>query len=110
LKLNDKNNCVVETYLTKEVLKENKKEFGNEFLEIFKSLNLEVVYEKILNLCLKNKNEKGGIREKIKDEKQKEEINQKIKILEKSIRKEKQPDRQLEIIRKIQRLKNNYLK
>jgi len=96
---NDMNKTVVDIYFTKDNL--------DIPLEIFNSLNLKILYERILRLFLNglNEHEYINIEKTIISYKSKESLKKELEVLEKKILKEKQADKQYELHCKIKGLK-----
>jgi len=92
----DDNKSVIETYLSKDILelKDN----------LYNSLNLEILYERILRLFL-NVDDNIEIVEAIHQYKSKEYLKKELEILEKKVVREKQPDKQYSIYNKITNIK-----
>jgi len=92
----DDNKSVIDTYLTKEHLEFKEK--------LYNSLNLEVLYERILRLFL-NRNDDLDIEEAIHQYKSKESLSKELERLEKKVVREKQPDKQYDLYNEIKRIK-----
>ena len=89
------NDFVVDVYFIKEV-KKNDKKFEKDMKSIFNSLNLEILYEKILRLFSGN-NKKIGIEDLVENLKKIDLLEKEIEDLEKKVKSEKQPDRQFKL-------------
>ena len=92
----DDNKSVIDTYLTKEHLEFKEK--------LYNSLNLEVLYERILRLFLNEKDDLD-IEEAIHQYKFKESLSKELERLEKKVVREKQPDKQYDLYNEIKRIK-----
>lgn len=99
---NDINKSVVEIYLTKKISIDELDSFKKEFDGIFNALNMKILYENILKLFLHE--QKGSVEESVKDEKNYLAVKNEINRLEKLMHREKQPDKQYELHKKINEL------
>ncbi len=93
---NNENESVVDVYFTREMDKGFEKDLKN----LSNSLNLEILYEKLVKaiIGLKSKRPIGIL---VQEYKNKKLLETDIIILEKRIKLEKQPDRQFELLNKL---------
>lgn len=89
------NDFVVDAYFSKEVNKNDKK-FEKGMKSIFNSLNLEILYEKIIRI-FSNNNKMISIEELVENLKKIDVLKKEIEDLEKKVKSEKQADRQFKL-------------
>lgn len=94
----NENDSVVDIYFTREVLDEKKLE--KEIRGIFNSLNLEILYNKLVKIILQDRSKKD-VRELIEEYKRRDVLIQEIEILEKKVRTEKQADRHFKLFNEL---------
>jgi hypothetical protein len=92
------NESVVDVYFTREI--EDEKKFEKEIKGIFNSLNLEILYEKLIKIILQE-NSKKDVKELVENYKTKEILLKEIAVLEKKIKTEKQADRQFKLLNEL---------
>ena len=101
-KQNDANKSVVDVYLTKKISNDEIDSFSKEFDTIFNALNMEILYENLIQLFLHEK--KSSVEESVKEEKNQMYLKNEIIRLEKLMLREKQADKQYELHCKISKL------
>jgi hypothetical protein len=89
---------VVETYFSREI--ENEKMFEKELKPIFNSLNLEILYERLIRIISGAKKE-IPIEELVEKTKRRKILEKEIGILENKIKIEKQADRQYKLFEEL---------
>jgi len=99
---NDANKSVVDVYLTKKISNDEIDSFSKEFDTIFNALNMEILYENLIQLFLHEK--KSSVEESVKEEKNQMYLKNEIIRLEKLMLREKQADKQYELYCKISKL------
>ena len=105
LSKNYDNTSVLDIYLTKKITSLNKEEFEKSLDLCFSSLNLEITYKKILKLFLNREKSNENIDILIEKEKEITKIENEIRVIEKTIRKEKDPRKQFDMHRREKNLK-----
>lgn len=94
----NQNESVIDSYFTREV--EDEKKFERELKDIFNSLNLEILYGKLIKIILQN-NSKKDVADLIQEYKRKQELIKEIEVLEKKVRTEKQADRHFKLFNEL---------
>jgi hypothetical protein len=89
---------VVETYFSREI--ENEKMFEKELKPIFNSLNLEILYERLIRIISGSEKE-IPIEELVEHTKQRRILEKEIGILENKIKIEKQTDKQYKLFEEL---------
>jgi len=92
----NENESVVEVYLTKS----EDKSFEKEMKGIFNSLNLEILYEKIIKIFLEIKS-KEPAKQLIENYEKRKILEKEIEVLEKKVKTEKQADRQFKMLNEL---------
>jgi hypothetical protein len=92
------NESVVDVYFTREI--EDEKKFEKEIKGIFNSLNLEILYEKLIKIILQE-NSKKDVKELVENFKTKWLLLKEIEVLEKKVKTEKQADRQFKLLNEL---------
>jgi hypothetical protein len=105
---NDPNKSVVDVYLTKKIPVDELDTFSKKLDGIFNALDMEILYENLIKLFLLE--QKGSLEESIEEEKKQIYALSEIGRLEKLMIREKQPDRQYEIHKKILGMKEELSK
>lgn len=90
----NENEFVVDIYFTREIKSEDR--FEEEIRDIFNSLDLEILYEKLVKIVLED-NSKMNLRELVKKYKLRELLTREIEVLEKKVRNEKQADKHFKL-------------
>lgn len=100
---------VIDIYLFKETKKESLEEFKVELSQVYNSLNLKVVYEKLLKIILSKLDDTRNIDELLELHKKEKLLRYEISVLEKKVKKERQSDKQFylhkELMQKKEELK-----
>jgi len=100
---NDANKSIVDVYLTKKIPINELDSFSKELDRIFNALDMEILYENLIKLFLHE--QKGSLEESVEEEKKQMYILSEIGRFKKLMLREKQPDRQYDIHKKILELK-----
>lgn len=93
------NDSVVDVYFTKEIEKNDKK-FEKVAKDVFNSINLEILYEKLIKLIL-NKQTNKPIKELVENYKRSLVLTKEIEALENKARNEKQHDKHFKLMNEL---------